>query len=114
MNRTPIKRGSPPRRYARLRPVSRKRRRLERARRQCRDAVFNRADGNCELRIPGVCVGQGGQVHEPLSRARGGSITDDRNAKLSCYACHDWVHEHPEQAEKLGLLRSAYAGGGAS
>jgi len=47
-------------------------------------------------------------VHEPLTRARGGSIVDPDNAVVVCRGCHDWIHDHPEEATLKGLLRSQY------
>jgi hypothetical protein len=47
-------------------------------------------------------------VHEPLTRARGGSITDPTNALVICRACHDWIHGNPAASLELGLLRSGY------
>lgn len=42
-------------------------------------------------------------VHERLSRARGGSITDPRHGHMValCRACHDWITTHPAEAEAL-------------
>ena len=36
--------------------------------------------------------------HEPLTRARGGSIIDKANMVALCRECHDWIHAHPKQA----------------
>lgn len=94
-------------RYRRPRAVSAKRRKLGRARKLTREAVYRRADGQCEICIPGVCEFSGGQVHELRTRARGGSITDPDNTRLSCAQCHAWVHEHPIEAAARGLLISA-------
>lgn len=57
--------------------------------------------------LPEVCTGWAEHVHEPLTRARGGSIIDPANAVPICGACHRWVHDHPAQATALGLLRSS-------
>ena len=48
-----------------------------------------------------ACVGPcGGQwaddVHEPLTRGRGGSIVDPENMRPLCRACHDLVTFAPE------------------
>lgn len=42
-------------------------------------------------------------VHERLSRARGGSITDERHGHMVtlCRACHDWITTHPAEAEAM-------------
>ncbi len=44
------------------------------------------------------------QVHELLSRARGGSILDEANCVALCGGCHEWVTEHPAQAALEGWL----------
>ncbi len=44
------------------------------------------------------------QVHEKLTRARGGDITDKDNCVALCRACHRWVHEHPAAATEEGWL----------
>lgn len=43
-------------------------------------------------------------VHEPLTRARGGSITDPANMLPVCGGCHRRIHDNPRVAEMLGLL----------
>jgi len=47
-------------------------------------------------------------VHEPKTRARGGSILDPDNAVALCRQHHDWVHDHPLEAEQRGLLRHSW------
>ena len=47
-------------------------------------------------------------VHEPLTRARGGNYLDPDDCVLLCRQHHDWVHDHPRAAEKLGLLRHSW------
>lgn len=44
-------------------------------------------------------------VHERLSRARGGSILDERHGHMMtvCRADHDWITTHPADAERLRL-----------
>lgn len=58
----------------------------------------------CEARI--LCAGaRAVDVHERLSRARGGSIVDPVQAHMvtACRACHDWVTREPAKAEALRL-----------
>lgn len=45
-------------------------------------------------------------VHEILSRARGGSILDLENLALLCRPCHEWVTTNPREATAAGWLRS--------
>ena len=54
------------------------------------------------------------EVHEPLSRARGGSITDPTNAVTLCHECHSWITTHPAQATVEGWLRHSWEKGQAS
>jgi hypothetical protein len=56
------------------------------------------------------CQGLAIELHEPLTRARGGSILDPANTVAICRSCHGWVHENPEAATKIGLLRSEVLG----
>lgn len=46
--------------------------------------------------------------HEPLTRARGGSITDPDNLAWICRAHHDHIHEHPDEGHRVGLLRHSW------
>ena len=52
------------------------------------------------------CGGLAIELHEPLTRARGGSILDPANTVAVCRSCHDWIHVNPAAATDLGLLRS--------
>jgi len=44
------------------------------------------------------------QVHEKLTRARGGDITDEDNCVALCRDCHGWIHDHPAAATDEGWL----------
>ena len=58
---------------------------------------------SCEAKIAGLCTGRTVDVHELLSRARGGSILDETGLLALCRACHDHVTTHPAWAEGHGL-----------
>jgi hypothetical protein len=62
--------------------------------------------------IPDVVIGRCGRwaddVHEPLTRARGGSITDPENAVPPCRSCHDALGREPAWGYKAGLLRHSW------
>lgn len=45
-------------------------------------------------------------VHEILSRARGGSLDDPANLAVLCRPCHDWITTHPAEATLEGWLRA--------
>lgn len=48
-------------------------------------------------------------MHEILTRGRGGSPTDPDNILCLCRDCHEWVTTHEEEARKLGLVRAQTA-----
>ncbi len=59
------------------------------------------------LRIGGaMCRSE--EVHEVLSRARGGSIVEDDNVAALCHEHHRWVTEHPRLAALAGLSKSRW------
>ena len=104
MKRTPLKRKT------RLNPVSKKRAAFYV---ECREFVKKKIDDAGGLCVVGKVVpdGCGGfadaiEVHEPLTRGRGGSIVDEDNIILVCRHCHTWIHDHPVIATFRGLLRS--------
>ena len=121
MKRTPLKRKTP------LRPVRKKRQRVQAQRREfVRNELEYRQWCEAGSHITRhllaqltetqkrsiktdpkklVCDGRAVDIHEPLTRARGGSILDVKNTMAVCRACHDWIHNNPENATKLGLLR---------
>ena len=54
------------------------------------------------------CTFHSSEVHEVLSRARGGSILDEENCLCLCHHCHAWVTTHPRLATMAGLLKSRW------
>ena len=127
MKRSPLRRGGPLKRRTPLRHMSRKRSKQQRLRREmvhdelskrelceagARIRVYRKSDlgkayaGNRDDR--GYrCGGLAVDLHEPLTRARGGSILDPANTFAVCRTCHEWIHAHPKAATAIGLLRSA-------
>lgn len=62
-------------------------------------------DPQCQARV--LCHGDPAvDVHERLSRARGGNYLDpvQSHAMTICRACHDWVTTHPAKATAARLL----------
>jgi hypothetical protein len=55
------------------------------------------------------CTWQASEVHELLSRARGGSIVEDANVASLCHWCHGWVTTEPRLATMAGLQRSRWS-----
>ncbi len=110
----PLKRSSSLKRTSRLAPVSKKRQRENNQRRAVIKKVLEHRKA-CEAgRLIGTvdnkhrCSGQPDDIHEPLTRARGGSIVDPANMVVVCRLCHDWIHVNPRLATSVGLLVSAY------
>ncbi len=54
------------------------------------------------------CSDRSTEVHEPLTRARGGSILDADNARCLCPAHHREVHTEPAWAYDLGFMRHSW------
>lgn len=73
--------------------------------RQARNFVRSRANGRCEVRIEGVCLGRGDAAHHIVPRGRGGS-DDPGNLLHVCSPCHRHIHAHPEWARQQGFLKS--------
>lgn len=55
------------------------------------------------------CTWTSTEVHELLSRARGGSIVEDANVSALCHRCHAWVTTEPRLATMAGLQRSRWS-----
>ena len=90
-----------------MRRQSLKRQREQRQRRALLRRLVETRGPWCEAGLLG-CRGLADDAHEVLTRARGGSIVDPSNIKLLCRPCHDWVGAHPDEAERLGLLRHSW------
>ena len=65
----------------------------------------------CEVKVARVCRGLAVDIHEPFTRARGGSILDPANTLALCRDCHSYVHAHPKWANERGYLRTSAASG---
>ena len=106
--RTPLHRGKPLERKSPLLPqVSRKRAREIRERRTMLQAKY---PGITLCEVP-FCNRGADDAHEPLTRARGGSITDPENVKAVCRPHHDEItFEEPEWAYDLGFLVHSWDG----
>lgn len=48
------------------------------------------------------------EVHEILSRARGGSILDKNNCVALCRSCHHWITTNPLAAAAQGWLKNSW------
>lgn len=93
-----------------LQSVSGKRRAENRERRAMADRLWpDRREGAvmCGCGRP-ECHRLADDLHEPLSRARGGSITDEDNAVPLARECHDEITRGPEWAYEAGLVRHSW------
>ena len=63
----------------------------------------------CEIRWDQGCWYKANEVHEPLTRARGGSILSEENSLAVCRYCHVETHAHPAEATERGFLRSRWS-----
>lgn len=54
------------------------------------------------------CLHPSEDVHEPKTRARGGSILDLDNAVAVCRMHHDLIHLEPAWAYEAGLLKHSW------
>ena len=104
MNRSIEKARAWQQRSKRLRFRSRKTAALYVARRELVAEMLQ--DAPCGARLDG-CTGTATEVHELLSRARGGDINDRENCSALCANCHRWITEHPAAALAMGWLRRA-------
>jgi hypothetical protein len=106
VKRTPLERRTP------LRRVSLKRQRVNRERRELvRSELMRRPRCEAGHLTPASCSGYATDIHEPLTRARGGPILDPANTVAICRACHDWIHDNPQSATRIGLLKPSWGNG---
>jgi hypothetical protein len=119
---TPLEGGGVLERRTRIRPVSKKRAAANRVRRAMAAGMFPERP-LCVVYVlsqdhPGVipdevingCGRWADDVHEPLTRARGGSITNPDNAVPPCRPCHDVLGGEPSWGYELGLLVHSWDG----
>lgn len=97
-----------PMRRSKLRPVSGGRRAENRQRRAMVAELYPERPQCGRPECPRLAD----DLHEPLTRARGGSIIDKANQIPLCRPCHDEVTFRPESelgwAYDLGLLRHSW------
>jgi hypothetical protein len=87
-------------------PMSSRRKAENKVRRAVALATFGR---NPRCARPG-CTSMARDVHEPLTRARGGSITDPANMVPLCGPCHSEIQQGPDWAYDLGLMEHSWGG----
>jgi hypothetical protein len=116
---TPLRSYTGLQRHQGIRPVSAKRRAENRQRRAMITGLAGGERPLCAVWLliqPEWCTRWADDAHEPLSRARLGSIVDPENCRFLCRACHDVLTFRPESelqwAYNLGLLRHSWHAGG--
>ncbi len=72
--------------------------------RKITDRRMRETYGKCEANIQRKCWGSASHGHHILPRGRGGENTYE-NCAVVCLSCHGFIHEHPNEAVKLGLLK---------
>jgi hypothetical protein len=99
LKRSPLKR-DPNHRIPKISPrKARANRLLAKTKRQ----ALIESDGQCELRVPGVCTGIAVDPHHLKHQSQGG--THERaNVKVGCRACHEWCHKNHAEAVRMGLV----------
>lgn len=104
--RTPLQQTAGLRRDTPLKAQSAKRRREMRERRAMVAALWPDGRPVCAVEW---CTSPADDVHEPLTRARGGSITSPDNAVPLCRPCHTVITDtQPAWAYEAGLLRHSW------
>ena len=88
----------------RINPVSKKRASLNILRRSFVKKILNDRM-MCEARIHG-CTYMPTDVHEILTRGRGGSIIDENNVLALCRNCHHFITNEPAWAKENGFVVS--------
>jgi len=88
----------------RINPVSKKRASLNILRRSFVKKILNDRM-MCEARIQG-CTYMPTDVHEILTRGRGGSIVDEDNVLALCRTCHHFITCEPAWAKENGFVVS--------
>ena len=106
MKRTPLRRTTGLSRSTT--PIRKRSRKLAKVYREQRVPLVRRLLAEmprCEARFSLICTGRSTACHEKVTRARGGSITDEANIICVCHPCHDAIHRNIAEATRSGFLR---------
>jgi hypothetical protein len=113
VRRTPLQSGNGLRRTSRLAYRSPKTAKLYREERVPLVKRLLAERPMCEAGLDG-CTGRSEEIHELISRARGGNFLPDdgpdpdANFKALCHFCHRIVTDEPLVAESLGLSKHSW------
>lgn len=102
LKRTGIKRGESQVKRSKLNAVSKKRQKENRKRRKLKDKLW--PGGIVPRCIVPECADLAEDWHEPLTRARGGPITDPNNVVPTCRHHNDKLTEEPAWGYEFDLL----------
>lgn len=96
------------------RKTSRKRIKEGPQRKEVRRIVMQRDMGLCRAKFLVTYLSCSGplDVDEVIPRGRGGDHLNPDNCQVLCRAHHRWKHDHPKEAEELGLTKSLPPKGG--
>lgn len=100
-------------RKAQVKNQSAKAAKINRQRAELRKSLLQERGAACEA-CPRTPVGSytprpWTELHEVLTRARGGDPTDPDNILCLCLWCHKFVTENEREARRLGLVRGRTA-----
>jgi len=93
---------------SRINPVSKKRQKVNVARRIFVKRILEERP-ECEAMIPYICRHWASDVHEIMTRARGGSILMEDNVLALCRHCHTFVTENPAFSQEHGFTVHSWA-----
>lgn len=93
---------------SKLKPNSKKRIKQFSERKEVRRIVLTRDMLQCRAKFLVSSIECHGplDVDEIIPRGRGGDWLDIDNCQVLCRAHHTWKHDHPAEAERLGLTKS--------
>lgn len=91
--------------------MSAKRKATQWERHKAVNEAMRRAGYQCQAREvwPDVECAGGLDGDEIVPRGRGGDPLDPENVQILCRAHHNAKHDHPAEAERLGLTRSLHS-----
>lgn len=109
MKRSPLKRKTPMATGNRkpIAKTSKKKRSEIAERKKLRAEIVDERGSGCQARVPEICRGLFSDMHEILSRGRGGNPLDKNNILLVCRPCHEMITKNTVWAESKGFLRKA-------
>lgn len=84
-----------------LKKVSKKKAKKNREQGKSKAILMRRHDGECQLKIPGICQWFASDFAHTKGQAQGGGHTT-ADGKPACRMCHTYATEHPAEAYAKG------------